>query len=165
MNNPIFNFFFIFDKMSFEFSFVGLLFLIMLFVPNVIWSKHQPKDYEIYSRNENRLLLSFERVGQILVTVFSLFCGARFHFSLLLILGFVFMVLYELAWIRYFRGSHTMKGMYSDFLKIPIPLATLPVLAFFLLGIDANSIFLVVSSLILGIGHIGIHLEHKKRIF
>ena len=164
MNNPIFNFFY-FAMMNFDFSFVSLLFLIMLFVPNVIWSKHQPKDYEIYSGNENRILFAFERVGQILVTVFSLFCGARFHFSLLLILGFVFMMLYELAWIRYFRGRNTMKDMYSDFLKIPIPLATLPVLAFFLLGITANNIFLVVSSIILGIGHIGIHLEYKKRIF
>ena len=69
MNNPIFNFFFIFAMMNFDFSFVSLLFLIMLFVPNVIWSKHQPKDYEIYSGNENRILFAFEKDNALIEDV------------------------------------------------------------------------------------------------
>ena len=72
--------------MNFGFSPVGLLFLLMLFVPNIIWSKNQPKDYEQYSKSENRLLLAFERIGEVLVTVLSLFCGVGFNFSFLLIL-------------------------------------------------------------------------------
>ena len=41
---------------NFGFSYVGLVFLIMLFVPNIIWSKNQPKDYEKYAPKENRIL-------------------------------------------------------------------------------------------------------------
>ena len=150
--------------MNFGFSIVGLLFLVMLIVPNIIWSKNQPKDYEQYSGSENRILLAFERIGQVLVTVFSLICGVDFHFSLLLILGFAFMIIYELAWVRYFRSDKTMKDMMASFLKIPLPLATLPVLTFLILGIVSDNVFLLVSSIILGIGHIGIHLNHKKSI-
>lgn len=32
--------------MDFGFSYVGLFFLAMLMVPNIIWTKNQPKDYE-----------------------------------------------------------------------------------------------------------------------
>ncbi|WP_295616179.1 hypothetical protein [uncultured Methanobrevibacter sp.] len=150
--------------MNFEFSLVGLVFLIMLFVPNIIWTKYQPKDYDKYSQRESRILLAFERIGQILVVIFSLFCGAEFTYSLLLLIAFVLMVMYEIAWIRYFNSDYSMGDFYKDFLKVPLPLATLPVLAFFLLGIYANSYLLIISSLILAIGHIGIHFNHKKEL-
>lgn len=147
--------------MNFGFSPVGLLFLLMLFVPNIIWSKNQPKDYEQYSKSENRLLLAFERIGEVLVTVLSLFCGVGFNFSFLLILGFIFLIIYELAWVKYFRSDMTMKDMLASFLKIPVPIASLPVLAFLILGIVSGNIFLIISSIILAIGHIGIHLDHR----
>ena len=41
--------------MNFGFSFVGLLFLVMLFVPNILWSKCPPNDYEKYSKNEKKI--------------------------------------------------------------------------------------------------------------
>ena len=150
--------------MNFGFSPVGLLFLLMLFVPNIIWSKNQPKDYEQYSKNENRLLLAFERIGEVLVTVLSLFCGVGFNFSFLLILGFIFLIIYELAWVKYFRSDRTMKDMLASFLIIPVPIACLPVLAFLILGIVSGNIFLIISSIILAIGHIGIHLDHRRNL-
>ena len=55
-----------------------------------------------------------------------------------------------------------MKDFYSSFCGIPVAGATLPVIAFFLLGIYGSNVFLLVSVLILGIGHIGIHLQHKR---
>ena len=150
--------------MNFGFSFVGLVFLIMLFVPNILWSKYPPKEYDEFSKNENKLLLILERIGEVLVTCLVLLTDIRFSWSLILIIAFVLMILYEMYWFRYFKGNHTMKDMYSSFLAIPLPGATLPVLAIFLLGIYANNIFLVISSIILGIGHIGIHYSHKQEI-
>jgi len=55
-----------------------------------------------------------------------------------------------------------MKDFYSSFCGIPVAGATLPVIAFFLLGIYGSNVFLLVSVVILGIGHIGIHLQHKR---
>lgn len=150
--------------MYFGFSFIGLLFLIMLFIPNVLWNKFQPTDYEKYSKRENIILLAFERVGQVLVCIFSLFCGVNFNLSICVAIPFIILILYEFYWIKYFKSNKTMGDMYSDFLKIPLPGATLPVLAFVFLGICSDNILLIFSTIILGTGHIGIHLAHKKEI-
>lgn len=150
--------------MNFAFSLVGLVLLVMLFTPNILWSRYPPKDYEKYSKNENKVLLTFERIGQVLVVAFSLFCGVDFCFNMLLLMIFLLMAIYELYWVRYFKGSRTMHDMYGSFFGIPLPGATLPVLSFFLLGICANNIFLMISSAILGIGHIGIHFMYGQEI-
>ncbi len=74
------------------------------------------------------------------------------------------MFLYEIYWIKYFKSNKTMKDMYSSLLGIPVAGAILPVIAFFLLGIYVKNIFLIIATIILGIGHIGIHLNHRKEI-
>jgi len=57
-----------------------------------------------------------------------------------------------------------MKDMYSSLLRIPVAGATLPVFAFLLLSIYGKNLFLFISVIILGVGHIGIHLHHKKEV-
>ena len=37
--------------MSFGFSYIGLIWLVLLFVPNIIWTKNKPQDYEEYATN------------------------------------------------------------------------------------------------------------------
>lgn len=155
--------------MNFGFSYVGLIFLVMLMLPNIIWTKNQPKDYEKYVTNENRVLLAFERSGEVLVSCVSLIFS---DFNIKpwtnrtwwLIVSFLLMVLYEIYWIRYFKSEKTMKDFYSSILGIPVAGAILPVLAFLLLAVYGKNIVLGVSVLILGIGHIGIHLMHKREI-
>lgn len=155
--------------MHFGFSYVGFLFLLMLMIPNMIWSKNKPEDYDKYVVNENKILLIFERVGEVLVTGISLIfadfnINTISNWSIILLFSFLLMVLYEIYWIRYFRSEKTMKDMYSSLLGVPVAGATLPVFAFFLLGIYGRNIFLMISTVILGIGHIGIHLNHRKEI-
>lgn len=155
--------------MHFGFSYVGLVFLIMLFVPNIIWSRNQPKDYEKYAAKENKVLLTLERIGEALVStlclIFSDFnIGSISPWSILLLAAFALMVLYEVYWIRYFRSERTMADMYSGILGVPVAGATLPVLAFFVLGVYGKNIPMMIATVILGIGHIGIHLEHKNQI-
>ena len=53
---------------NFGFSYVGLIYLAMLFIPNIIWAKNKPEGYEEYAKNENRILLFFERAGEVLVS-------------------------------------------------------------------------------------------------
>lgn len=98
--------------MHFGFSYVGLIFLTLLMVPNLIWTKNQPKDYEKYAVNENKILLAFERVGEVLVSclvlIFSDFNVKPWSlWNWWLIAAFAMMVLYEVYWIRYFKGSIT----------------------------------------------------------
>ena len=150
--------------MNLGFSFVGLIFLVMLFTPNIIWTRNKPYDYEKYAGNENRILSVLEQIGQVLVVLFSLIIFDSTIIWPIEVVAFALMVLYEIYWIRYFQSSRSMKDMYSSFLKIPVAGATLTVLAFFLLGISQNNILLVISTVILGIGHIGIHLAHENEV-
>ena len=160
--------------MHLGFSYVGLIYLIMLFAPNIKWAKNKPEGYEQFAAKENKILQAFERTGEILtsaiVLVFSDFniTGWSLHgwkwWNCWLLLSFFLMILYEMYWHRYFMSSRTMRDMYSSFCGFPVAGATLPVLAFFLLGIYGFNIFLIITSLILGIGHIGIHVIHEKEV-
>ena len=155
--------------MNFGFSYVGLVYLVLLMLPNIIWTKNQPKDYEKYVGNENKVLLMFERGGEVLVScaalVFSDFNIKPWSsWSWWLVVSFALMVLYEIFWIRYFKSEKTMEDFYSSILGIPVAGATLPVLAFLLLAVYGKNIVLGVTVFILGIGHIGIHLMHRREI-
>lgn len=155
--------------MHFGFSYVGLIFLLMLMTPNIIWSKNKPESYDKYVKNESKILLLFERIGEISVTCLSLIFS-DFNInkisirSVILAIAFVLMILYEMYWIRYFKSERTMKDMYSSFLGIPVAGATLPVTAFLLLGVYGRNIFLIIAAFVLGIGHIGIHINHSKEL-
>ncbi len=52
------------------FSYVGLIYMLMLVIPNLIWTKKQPQGYT--PQKENRVLLCFERIGEVLVTCSAL---------------------------------------------------------------------------------------------
>ena len=156
-------------NINFGFSYIGLVFLLMLMIPNIIWSKNKPENYDKYVKNENKVLLVFERLGEILVTCFSLiFSDFNINtlsiWTIILLISFMFMILYEIYWIRYFKSNKTMKDFYSSLLGVPVAGASLPVLAFLLLGIYGKNIFLIISTILLGIGHIGIHLNHEKEL-
>ena len=149
------------------FSYVGLLFLLLLTVPNLFWTRHRPKDYS--SEKENKALLAFEKTGQVCVTcsalIFSDFNLRPWSpWSLWLAASVLLMALYEFWWIRYFRGLGTLKDFYGDYFGIPVPGAVLPVAAFFLLGVYGRVFWLMLSVTVLGIGHIGIHLQHRREI-
>ncbi len=152
---------------NFGFSYTGLIFLLMLFIPNIIWSRRKPQGYT--PEKENKVLLFFERLGEMLTCCCSLiFSDFNIHrwtpWSLWLIVAFVLMIMYEAWWVRYFRSERKLSDFYSDFFSIPLAGATLPVIAFFMLGMYGKVVFMLIATLILGIGHIGIHIQHRKSI-
>ena len=149
------------------FSYIGLLFLLLLFIPNLIWTRNLPQNYS--SEHESKVLLFFERIGEVLTCC----CALLFSdFNLRpwtswtwwLIAAFLLMSMYEFWWIRYFKSERKLNDFYRSFLGIPVAGASLPVLAFFLLGIYGRVIWMPLSATLLGIGHIGIHLQHRKEI-
>lgn len=154
--------------MDWGFSYVGLIYLLMLTIPNLVWAKNLPKDYSTQSaQNENKVLAFCERIGQALVTItiliFRDFNLRPFSWwSLWLIASFLVMLLYECWWIGYFRSNQTIKDFYRNFFGIPLAGATLPTLAFILLSIYGKNLILFLASLLFGIGHIGIHFKHRK---
>ncbi len=153
----------------FGFSYMGLFFLLMLFIPNILWTKHKPKDYEKYVGNENKVLLLLERVGEALVCCISLiFSDFNLRelnlWSAWLLFAVVLMIFYEAYWFRYFHSKQEMTDFYSSFLGIPVAGASLPVAAFFFLGIYGANFLMLLATIVLGIGHIGIHLSHRREV-
>ena len=149
------------------FSYVGLVYLLMLFIPNLIWINKKPKCYNTLS--ESRILRATERTGQFLVTCCAIiFCDFNLKpwsvWNIWLIVSFAFMVLYEIWCVRYFKSQKALKDFYSSILGIPLAGATLPVIAFLLLGIYGKVIWLIIAVIPLAIGHIGIHIQHRKLI-
>ena len=155
--------------MHFGFSYIGLIFLALLFVPNLFWTKHLPQGYETYAKNENKVLLILERVGEVLVSalvlIFSDFNPHGLDFRLLWLVGAALaMLLYEIYWIRYFKSEKTMADFYRSLLRIPVAGATLPVAAVLLIASYGQNPILFGAGVILGVGHIGIHLGHKREL-
>ena len=151
----------------FGFSYIGLIYMIMLEVPNIVWARHKPAGYD--PQGENRILLVFERAGQVLCTVTILFFrDTNPHgwepWITWLFVSMALMILYEFYWLRYFMNGKSLHDFYRPFLGIPMPGATLPVAAFLLLGVYGQLIWLILSAVILGIGHIGIHIQHWRKI-
>ena len=148
----------------FGFSWVGAVFLIALFVPNLMWGlSARPENYDPGS--ESRVLQALERVGQMLTVAAALvFADTNLRawspWSWWLVAAAVLMVVYEVGWIRYFIGPRTTWDFYRSLLGVPLPLATLPVAAFLLLGVYGHLLPLITATVVLGIGHIGIHLQH-----
>lgn len=85
--------------------------------------------------------------------------------NILIIVSIICMILYKCFWIQYFRNQNFLEEFYKPFLNIPVPGALLPVISFFLLGLYQQHYLLIGSSIILGIDHIGIHLQHLREIF
>ena len=152
---------------NFGFSYIGLVYMLMIQIPNIMWARRKPEGYD--PSGESKILLVFERAGQVLCTAAVLIFSdtnprgwepwlAWFIISALL------MILYEGFWIRYFRGGRTLRDFYRPFLCVPAPGATLPVAAFLLLGAYGKLIWLIIASVILAVGHIGIHIQHINKI-
>jgi hypothetical protein len=41
-------------------------------IPNIIWTKYLPEGYEEIAKNENKILLALERIGEVLTSVLVL---------------------------------------------------------------------------------------------
>ena len=90
---------------TFGFSYNGMIYLLMLWVPNSLWTRRLPEGYD--PSRENKILLALERIGQVLSTasvlLFTNYNPQIFEpWTTWLILSEALMLLYEIFWIRYF---------------------------------------------------------------
>ena len=133
-------------------SWLGALFLLALIVPNLLWTRRKPRDYDP-SREDRRLTL-LERTGQVWVTCGALLStgirlGPWSGWSWWLAGAAALMALYECWWVRYFQSPRTMADFTAGLLGVPVAGA-------------GRVWWLLPGVLILGIGHIGIHLGHRR---
>ncbi len=99
------------------FSYVGLIFMLMLLIPNLLWMKKQPQGYS--AEKENRFLALLERVGEALTTccalIFSDFNLRQWsNWSWWFVAASALMVMYEIWWIRYFKTDRLLQQFLRD---------------------------------------------------
>ena len=117
---------------NFGFSYIGVIYLLMLWIPNAIWAKCKPEGYDPSS--ERKVLLVFERIGQVLCTA-TILLFTNYNprsiepWTVWFIASAALMILYEVFWLRYFRSKQTVADFYRPIFGIPVPGAALPVAA------------------------------------
>ncbi len=57
-----------------------------------------------------------------------------------------------------------MADFTASLLGVPVAGASLPVAAFFLLGVYGRVIWMLPGAAVLGVAHIGVHLCHRSKI-
>ena len=78
---------------TFGFSYMGLIYLLMLFIPNMIWAKNPPEGYT--TEDENKVLAIIERIGEVLCTCCSLILRNSIFEKLLGLSGWGYLLFYD----------------------------------------------------------------------
>lgn len=150
----------------FGFSWLGVAFVVALFLPNIIWAKNRPRNADP-QWGQSSVALGLERLGQILVCAAAITCarlqlGTWRSASWMIVAAAALMVAYEVWWARYFKEHRNDPGFYSGFIYIPVSGAFLSLGSFLLLGIFAQDLLLIASVGVLAIGRAGVDQAHKK---
>lgn len=141
----------------------GLIIMIVIMIPNIIYGIVNPVVVQKYDINSLaiRKLLIIEQIGRFASMFFMVFNIGILEFgtlegttlSLYLVINSILILLYLLFWCLYY----TVKKIY-----VPMMLAIIPTIIFFISGILLAKILLIISSIIFGIGHITISYINSK---
>ena len=145
----------------------SLIITILVLIPNLFFSLKKPVNKPSNLPKEPLLLTIIENIGRYGVFIIPLFYEMDVSGVLekVAIAAMASMLLiYYACWIRYFRNGSDFKWMFLPFMKIPIPLATSPVIFFMLSSIILHSIPMLIFSILLTTGHIPISWQQYKHI-
>ena len=140
------------------FSFIGLIVVSIILLPNIAMLILPAKD-KITSPQPSagKLFDMLEAAGRVLCMVFPVISGFKFAFTSLNAWFWtmvIFIVLYDVIWIRYAFGNQKYIQLLRPFFFVPVPGAVFPVAAFLFLGFWIRSVYMIAAAIILGIGHI-----------
>ncbi|WP_187377827.1 hypothetical protein [Paenibacillus senegalimassiliensis] len=108
-----------------------------------------------------------EGAGRVGVMVVPLFYGIHMNqslASLALVIMIIAMLLYSVGWVRYLRQGRRYYWLFAPLWGIPVPMAIMPVLYFLASSLLLESIPMLVSAIILGIGHIPSSLQIYRNL-
>ncbi len=136
----------------------GIIVPILVLIPNLVWMI-LPKGDAGNASQEPIILTVIENVGRfacILIPVFySIQWYKKFSLPVLIIMG-ISLLVYYVAWLRYFTGGREAALMSKPLLGIPLPLATAPILFFLLSSYLLDSWWMFAASIVFGTAHIWI---------
>ena len=136
----------------------GLIFVILLLIPNIIYAV---KYHDVENLCKNKVMNMLEQIGRygsMFLMVFNIgiaeFGFASTNTFLIYFLGNILLMLaYWTVWIIFFVNP----SMWNR-----IALAIIPTLLFLLSGCTLRHIFLIITAIIFGIGHIYVTYVNAK---
>lgn len=139
-----------------KFNILGLIIFILPMLINILYFITPHHSAENVVGGTYKGLESIEQVTRILYAIAICFLVSNKHIdfkSPYLYVGIVFLVLYDMVWIRYFTGGMEQSLLAKSFLGIPLPLALFPVLYFICAAMWMKNSVAVVLMIIFGIAH------------
>ncbi|MFA9464169.1 MAG: hypothetical protein ACERKN_07720 [Velocimicrobium sp.] len=136
----------------------GLVIVILMLLPNIIYAV---KMHGIENKCKNKVMNIIEQIGRFSSMFFIIFNIGLAEFGFLSVEAFViyfigntiFLIVYWIIWILYFKKKVLWKSM---------ALAIIPIAIFLLNGITLRHYLLVISAIIFGIGHVYVTYQNAK---
>lgn len=136
----------------------GIFIPILVLIPNLIWMI-LPKAAVNAAKSEPLTLTIIENIGRLATLILPLFYAIQWqkkYAILVLILMGIALLIYYIAWGRYFINGGDPVWMSKPLLGIPLPLATAPIAFFMLSSYLLGSWWMLIASLLFGTAHIWI---------
>lgn len=149
------------------FHYWSMVIPIVIFLPNFMFFAYPPRNMPAETGiQENWIYQMTEGIGRIGVLAAPIFSPIHIgnRTEIMATIGMIiFLALYYVGWVRYFIGNREFKLLFTPMMGIPVPLALSPILYFLCASIVLHSIFLLICSVILAIGHIPLSVKtyHK----
>lgn len=139
-------------------SLIGLIIVIVLLIPNIIYMLKHKNDTDKY---KNNFVYALEYLGKTSSIIFIIFPVQikEFGFSniafagIYMICNLILLITYNIIFASYFK---------KETLKKAILLSIIPTLIFLISGITLEHPLLISSSIIFGISHTYISYQNKK---
>jgi hypothetical protein len=136
----------------------GIIIPVLIMVPNIIYYLIIRNKSDIPSSNKSAptLIKIIENIGRLGILITPLFYSLNLDnsFSIyFLLLCLLFLLLYYVAWLRYFMSGSNQIDLRKSLL-IPLPLAVYPSLYLICSSYLLSSTPMLISSLVFAIGHI-----------
>lgn len=148
------------------FSYIGMVIVILILPPSIIFTiKFPPKNQPISNAKVGLIFTILEKTGQALCLAILIMSEDNFkeaQFNIFMPLMSSCIAIYYCLWFRYIRGGQEFSLLSKPLFFIPVPLAIFPVCAFGFAALWIESFWLLMSTLILAIGHITVSWQSIK---
>lgn len=138
------------------FSLAGLLIAVAILAPNVLLAVFPPREGVASIVPAGAEFTVLERIGQ--VGCIALLCILPANFTrppdAWLWLAAACVAAYYALWIRYLARGRSLRLLFAPVLRVPVPMALLPVAAFALVAVWGQSVWLALAVAALAVGHI-----------
>ncbi|MFC3746126.1 hypothetical protein [Paenibacillus sp. GCM10012306] len=143
----------------------SLVIPLLILLPSLLFFKLEPRNMPS-EKNKKLLYTVAEGVGRVGVIVVPLFFAIHLQetYEIISLVGMVLaLLLYYFGWGRYFRNGREYKLLYSPMLGVPVPLAISPIVYFLCASVVLHSVYMLIFSVILAVGHIPSSLREWER--